>query len=115
MKRSIIYFSRLLRKEQTKAEKILWRELRNRKLGGYKFRRQHPVNKSYVVDFYCASKKLVIEVDGKIHQKEEVKRKDKEREQFLIKWKYNILRIKNEEIYNDLNGVLKKILRELEK
>lgn len=58
--------ARLLRKQSTKAEKILWNELRNRKFNNLKIRRQHPIEK-YVVDFFCYEKKLIIEVDGEIH------------------------------------------------
>lgn len=59
--------ARLLRKVSTEAEDLLWQELRNRKLMGLKFRRQHPL-KNFVADFYCAEKNLVIEVDGNVHQ-----------------------------------------------
>ena len=114
-KKSIINFSRQLRKDQTKAEALLWERLRNRKLKGYKFRRQHPINNSYVVDFYCASRNLIIEVDGSIHDIEEIKEKDKIREEFLTKWNYRIVRIKNNEIYVDIESVLERILIELEK
>ena len=112
-KKSIINFSRLLRKEQTKAEKMLWEKLRNIKLEGFKIRRQHPIKKSFVVDFYCAEKKLIIEVDGKVHEEDNVKEKDKKREEFLYNWKYKILRITNEEVYDDIDAVLKKILKAL--
>ncbi len=115
MYNSIISFSRQLRKEQTKAEKLLWENIRNRKLKGYKFRRQHPINKSYVVDFYCAEKRSTVEVDGGIHKTKEVREKDKQKEEFLQKWGYRILRIKNEEIFSDIDSVLQKIIDFLEK
>ncbi len=107
---NIINFSRQLRKEQTKAEKLLWEKIRNRKLKGYKFRRQHPVKNTYVVDFYCAQKKCVIEVDGGIHNLREVKDKDRQKEEFLLKQNFKIMRINNEEIYSDIDLVLKKIV-----
>ena len=110
MKNNIINFSRQLRKEQTKAEKLLWEKLRNRKLKGYKFRRQHPVKNTYVVDLYYAAKKVVIEVDGGIHKSREVKDKDRQKGEFLLKRNYKIMRIKNEEIYSDIDLVLKKIV-----
>jgi very-short-patch-repair endonuclease len=56
-----------LRKNMTDAEKVLWQQLRNRKLGDLKFRRQHPVG-IFILDFYCHEKKLAIEVDGGIHK-----------------------------------------------
>ena len=59
-------FARELRRNLTEAEKILWQELRNRKLGGFKFRRQHPINK-FVADFYCHEVKLIVELDGSQH------------------------------------------------
>jgi len=55
-----------LRKEMTAAEQVLWGKLRNRKVGGYKFRRQHPIG-PYIVDFYCSQAGLIIELDGEIH------------------------------------------------
>jgi very-short-patch-repair endonuclease len=61
-------FARQLRQEQTKAEKIVWEQLRNRKFKGLKFRRQHVIE-GFILDFYCPDAKLGIEVDGNIHQK----------------------------------------------
>lgn len=61
---------RSLRKSSTPAEQKLWGILRRRELAGYKFRRQHPIG-PYVVDFYCASGKLVVEVDGDVHALED--------------------------------------------
>ncbi len=73
--KTIKQLARGLRKDQTKTEERLWQALRNRKLDGYKFLRQHPIvhggcmNKPdfFIIDFYCAEKGLVIELDGKIH------------------------------------------------
>ena len=61
----IFNFARTLRKDQTEPERILWRHLRGKRLGGHKFRRQHPI-KNYIADFYCHEARLVIEVDGNI-------------------------------------------------
>ncbi len=58
--------ARKLRKRQTEAERRLWQRLRNRRLGGYKFRRQHPIGR-FIVDFGCLEKRLVVEVDGGQH------------------------------------------------
>ena len=58
--------ARILRKAETEAEKLLWKELKNRKCGGLKFRRQHPFGK-FVLDFYCHERALAVEVDGGIH------------------------------------------------
>jgi very-short-patch-repair endonuclease len=70
--------ARTLRKNTTDAERRLWEKLRNRKLRNLKFRRQHPIHK-YVADFYCAEHKVVVELDGGIHQLKEQKIYDQER------------------------------------
>lgn len=98
----------------TGAEQLLWANLRNRKLSGLKFLRQHPIiyqvseNRPYyfIADFYCAEKKLVIEVDGLIHEFR--KDEDQLREDILKSLNLNILRIKNEEV-KDIPTLLKKI------
>ncbi len=56
-----------MRKNPTKTEEIVWELLKNRAFNGYKFRRQHPFS-TYIADFYCHEKQLVLEIDGKIHQ-----------------------------------------------
>ena len=99
-----------LRKNSTKSEKILWKELRNRKLGGLKFRRQHPMD-GFVLDFYCVEYRLGIELDGKIHEKQ--KEYDEWRESVLREKKIRILRFTNEEVETDLNGVLEKLKVEI--
>jgi very-short-patch-repair endonuclease len=106
--------ARELRRNMTGTEALLWANLRNRKLMNLKFLRQHPIiyqviqNKPlyFVADFYCAEKKLVIEVDGKIHdfQVED----DLRREKILRCLDLNILRIKNEEV-ESIPKVLAKI------
>lgn len=102
----IKHLAREMRKEPTASENILWQELRKHKLNKLKFRRQHSINK-FIVDFYCREKKLIIEIDGEIHdyQKED----DLIRQEFLEKLGYKVLRFKNKEIINDLDNVLQKI------
>ena len=97
--------ARYLRKEETEAEKILWEELRNSKIG-IKFRRQHPIDK-FILDFYAPKIKLAIELDGKDHK--ENKRYDKIRTEFLESKNIKVLRFWNSEVEKDLKGVLKKI------
>jgi very-short-patch-repair endonuclease len=92
----------------TEAEKILWEELRNNKFFGLKFRRQHPIRR-FVVDFYCHKYKLVVEIDGEIHEIIEVKIKDKNREDELKELGLKILRIKNSEIVENMALSLDKI------
>jgi very-short-patch-repair endonuclease len=103
-------YSRELRQTSTKAEKLLWEELRGKKLKGFKFRRQHPLDK-YVADFYCHEKKLVIELDGTVHDEKENKEYDQARTIELAGLKINVLRFRNDEVENDIDKVLKKIIQ----
>jgi very-short-patch-repair endonuclease len=97
-----------LRQESTAAEKLLWAELRNRKLNGLKFRRQHPIDK-FIADFYCNEKKLVIELDGGVHTEKINKEYDEARAAMLAGLNICVLRFKNEEVINDIVSVLRKI------
>jgi len=101
-----------LRRKMTKAELILWDELKGNKLNGQKFRRQHPIG-IYIVDFYNHKNKLVIEIDGEYHNTEEQKIKDIEREQFLLFNGLKIIRFKNETIISNLSEALEIINSEL--
>src|SRR6187397_2582670 len=100
-------YGRDLRQESTEAEKLLWAELRNRKLNGLKFRRQHPLDK-FIVDFYCNEKKLVVELDGSIHDEKINREYDEARTAMLAGLNIYVLRLKNEEVINDIRNVLKK-------
>ncbi len=91
----------------------MWNELRSKKLKGYKFRRQHPIS-SFVVDFYCAEKKLAVEIDGSIHNEREIKYYDKDRSEELNKFGITVVRFDNEELLDNMHKVLDKILRILE-
>jgi very-short-patch-repair endonuclease len=102
------HLARQLRRTITPAEKNLWSALRNRILGGYKFRRQHPV-REFVVDFFCPERELVIEIDGGIHQKKSVKERDENRTAELERMGLRVIRFTNEEVMNDIEEVLKKI------
>lgn len=110
----VIEIVRVLRQLQTPEEKELWEMLRNRKLKRLKFLRQHPIIYShtqgrpqfFVADFYCAEKKLVIELDGKVHDFQ--KDYDANRDSILNRLGLQVLRIKNEEL-NDIHSVLKRI------
>ena len=85
-----------LRKQQTHAEELLWGYLRT-KPQGFKFRRQHPY-RNYILDFYCHPLHLAIEVDGSIHEKEDVKQNDEIRQKHLEEHGLTVLRFKNDEI-----------------
>jgi len=100
------YFARTLRKEQTKAEKIIWESIRNRKFHNLKFRRQHVIE-GFVLDFYCSELKLGIEVDGGIHKKR--KDYDELRQEVIESEGVLIIRITNKEIMGNKRAVLNKI------
>jgi len=104
--------ARYLRKQQTETEKILWKTLRNRKICKTKFRRQHPID-SYVTDFCCEEKRLIIEIDGKIHDEPENKEYDNIRSEYLELKGYKIIRFRNDEIKENLKTVVKKIIEYL--
>ncbi|MDD5291406.1 MAG: endonuclease domain-containing protein [Patescibacteria group bacterium] len=111
----ILYIAKALRQDMTKAEKILWGELRDRKLG-FRFRRQEPLVLgvyNFIADFYCPEKKLIIEVDGGVHNKREIKEMDLIREDILKQAGYKIIRFKNKEVENNIETVLNKIKDEL--
>jgi very-short-patch-repair endonuclease len=97
-----------LRKALTPAEAILWNEIKGYKLKGRKFRRQHSID-TYIADFYCASEKLIIELDGGYHNSPDQKSQDLERDEILKALGLKILRIKNNQIFNNLDLVLKEI------
>jgi len=99
---------RELRSRTTPAETILWKELRDVRFLRYPFRRQHSIG-FYIVDFYCPKLKLVIEVDGHIHDLKERKEYDLEREAYLKGSGLQILRFANEQVMNDLDSVLEQI------
>jgi very-short-patch-repair endonuclease len=82
--------------------------LKDKKLGGRKFRRQHSTG-YYIADFYCPSEKLIIELDGKHHYTPEGKEKDTERDNHLEEMNINVLRFENKEVLNNLTEVLKRI------
>ncbi len=96
-----------LRRNMTPAEKVLWQELKQKKLG-VKFRRQHPVH-VYVLDFYCHELKLSIEVDGKYHESSTQMLQDNERTKALENIGIKELRFSNQEVLNNMEDVLSKI------
>jgi cyclase len=99
--------ARQLRKEMTAAEQLLWQWLKLERKG-LKFRRQHALG-VYVADFYCHKAKLVIELDGSIHENTEVAQRDKVREHDLKEWGYNIIRFSNKEVFGNVEAVINAI------
>ena len=104
-------FRRKLRNKATKAERYLWRMLRQSQLEGRKFRRQQSIGK-YVVDFFCYSANLAIELDGEVHDNEVMIKHDNKKNAFLKMKGINVLRFKNHEVFDDTENVLKKIKKE---
>ncbi|MFZ4521937.1 MAG: endonuclease domain-containing protein [Bacteroidales bacterium] len=98
-----------LRHSMTDAEKVLWDKIRNRKLQGLKFRRQHPIH-FYIADFYCHEKKLIVEVDGGIHLDAAVKEHGENRTAELDRLGITVIRFTNEQIFEHLDNVLKEII-----
>jgi very-short-patch-repair endonuclease len=103
----VIAAARRLRQQPTLAERILWKELSNRQLNGLKFRFQHPVS-SFIADFYCPEHRLIIELDGAIHNQQTDY--DQAHTEKLQQLSYRILRFRNPEITQNLAEVLQKIL-----
>ncbi len=101
-----------LRQEPTAAESALWALLRGRRFEGVKFRRQHAIGR-YVVDFCAPAAKLVIEVDGSEHL--EQSDEDAKRTEFLESEGYRVLQFWNNEVLNDIDGVVRAIEQALDK
>ncbi len=99
--------ARKLRKEPTPAERKLWAYLRNNKVSGVKFRRQHAIG-NFVPDFCAIKEKLVIELDGSQHLEQEGY--DKERTEYLKSQGYKVIRFWNNQVMNDIGGVIKAII-----
>jgi|SRR6185436_18258040 len=97
-----------LRKKLTPAEALLWKALRNRRLEGFKFRRQHPIG-PFIADFYCDAALLVVEVDGDVHDVPSVMERDLERTRFIENAGVKIIRFRNEEVLVNLSSVLDEI------
>lgn len=100
--------ARQFRREPTPAELRLWEALRGRRLHGLRWRFQHPVG-TFVLDFYCPACKLVIEVDGSIHNLPAVLERDEERQRLLEAYGYRVLRFRNEQVETNLSQVLDEV------
>ena len=102
--------ARDLRARQTPAEQYLWHHLRAGRLDGYRFRRQQPLG-PYILDFYCAAAKLVIEVDGPVHAHQ--REYDRVRDVFIAAHGLHVLRFSNDAVLSGIEGVLSAIRRAL--
>ncbi|MEN8225799.1 MAG: endonuclease domain-containing protein [Bacteroidota bacterium] len=101
---------RKLRNNLTPAEATLWLSLKNKQLDGRRFKRQVSFG-PYIVDFYCPSEKLVIEVDGPYHEIERKVRYDKKRERYLEKLGLRVIRFKNKKVFDKKEELLQEIKR----
>jgi very-short-patch-repair endonuclease len=97
-----------LREKTTHAENFLWEYLKEKKLDNLRFRRQHPIFQ-YIADFYCHEVKLVVELDGEVHESEENKKYDINRDYVMRNFEMEVLRFSNKEIFTNIEWVLNKI------
>ena len=105
LQKKMTEIARKLRREQTASEAILWEALRNRKLEGRKFRRQHPIGQ-FVVDFYCDVEGLIVEVDGSVHELPEQQELDRQRQVLLESLGLRFVRLTAKQVENDLLSAL---------
>jgi very-short-patch-repair endonuclease len=103
--------ARNLRKSQTDAEKHLWQRLRDRQLGGHKFRRQHSIG-PYIADFVCIERNLIIELDGGQHADQQTH--DAQRSEFLRSEGFAVIRFWNHEVLANIEAVLQVIYQRLQ-
>ena len=106
--------ARILRENMTEPEKKLWERLSKNQIEGLKFRRQHPIL-FYIADFYCHALHLIIEIDGGYHDTIEQKVKDDERTEHLKSNGITLIRFANEEVLNNMDGVIEEIIRVIHK
>jgi len=97
---------REMRAQPTLEEDLLWQRLRNRQIAGLKFRRQHAIDR-FIADFYCAEAKLVVEVDGEVHER--TRERDRARTEILEALGFRVLRITNADVRNSIGFVLARI------
>jgi very-short-patch-repair endonuclease len=104
--------AKAMRHEQTPAEAKLWQKLRAHRLMGLGFRRQFPI-KNYIVDFACVEHKLIVELDGPSHTHDDQSEYDEKRTAFLESQSWQVLRIRNSDIHNEISAVCDRILATL--
>ncbi len=107
---TLLLRARELRRQQTSTEEMLWLFLRGRRLHDAKFRRQHNIGR-FIADFYCHKSRLVIELDGKIHEMQEAR--DAERDAWMVASGLTVLRFENEDVWERLDFVLEEIVKAL--
>ncbi|HWU49682.1 MAG TPA: endonuclease domain-containing protein [Asticcacaulis sp.] len=105
-----IKLARTFRRQMTHAEVLLWLGLKGHSREGFAFRRQHPVG-PYIADFYCAKVKLIIEVDGLIHERDDHPQRDERRDQWFAAQGIETMRIPASDIMADAHNVSDGVLR----
>lgn len=113
-KEKLKFFRKKLRNNSTSAEATLWNLLKNKKLEGRKFRRQHSLG-NFIVDFYCSSENLIIELDGNPHGEYIQIERDEVRDRFLESFGYKIIRFENRFVFQDPDLVLAEITKNFKK
>lgn len=103
-----------LRRAMTDAEKRVWIFLRKRQVKGIKFRRQYSIDQ-FIIDFYCPQLKIAIEIDGDIHDEKFIKERDEERQLYLEQFGAKFLRIKNDDVFGNLDRVFERIEKFIQK
>ncbi len=107
-KKELIQFRKKLRNNLTPAEAFLWKHLKAKQLDGKRFVKQHSIG-NYIVDFYCASEKLIVELDGQVHQNHTAMEYDEKRTMFLNGLGYKVKRFENKMVFDNLRSVLMEI------
>ncbi|CAN0601847.1 unnamed protein product [Ectocarpus sp. 12 AP-2014] len=107
-KKELLEYRRQLRKNLTPAEAFLWNQLKGKQLDGKKFVKQHSIG-NYIVDFYLASDKLVIELDGEVHKNETAMDYDEKRTTYLNQEGFTVIRFENKMVFDNLPSVLMEI------
>ena len=105
-KPDILEAARILRKNMTSSEKLLWNQLKGKQIFGLRFRRQHPID-IFIADFYCHEVRLVVELDGEIHNQQ--KEYDDGREAEMDKYNIKTVRFMNQEVENNIEKVISEI------
>ncbi|QCX00519.1 endonuclease domain-containing protein [Aggregatimonas sangjinii] len=104
-RKELAEFRKELRKNLTPAEAFLWKHLKSRQLDGKRFTRQHSIG-PFIVDFYCASEKLIIELDGEVHQTPNAQEYDENRTKFLENIGYTVIRFENKMVFDNFESVI---------
>ena len=107
------YTARMLRKNMTETEILLWSRVRRKQLLGFQFYRQRPLG-TYIVDFYCPGAQLIIEIDGSQHYEEKGLQADKIRDESFLKFGFRVMRFSTSEVFEDIDSIEDEIYQTLE-